>query len=190
MIWIPLIKTLLTLNDFSWYLGKLIYSGCITIVHFDILKSVLTPANKSRYSFYRMGWVNPESERTTKIKFRCGWDSNLKPLDRQLSMVPLSYHRIVHLDILKSVLISAHPYASNVQWFFVISMKINVWRLYRHTTFRHSKGELNSAHRDTSNGKGLFFISWTINIWQLHKNITLRHSETWSEFYSSRRFQR
>ena len=28
-----------------------------------------TPANESRYSFYRIGWVNPESERTTEIKF-------------------------------------------------------------------------------------------------------------------------
>ena len=28
-----------------------------------------TPANESRYSFYRSGWVNPESERTTEIKF-------------------------------------------------------------------------------------------------------------------------
>ena len=28
-----------------------------------------TPATESRYSFYRMGWVNPESERTTEIKF-------------------------------------------------------------------------------------------------------------------------
>ena len=28
-----------------------------------------TPATESRYSFYRIGWVNPESERTTAIKF-------------------------------------------------------------------------------------------------------------------------
>ena len=28
-----------------------------------------TPAIESRYSFYRNGWVNPESERTTEIKF-------------------------------------------------------------------------------------------------------------------------
>ena len=28
-----------------------------------------TPATESQYSFYRMGWVNPESERTTEIKF-------------------------------------------------------------------------------------------------------------------------
>ena len=28
-----------------------------------------TPATESRYSFYRMGRVNPENERTTEIKF-------------------------------------------------------------------------------------------------------------------------
>ena len=31
-----------------------------------------TPATESRYSFYRIGWVNLESERTTEIKFPLG----------------------------------------------------------------------------------------------------------------------
>ena len=30
---------------------------------------VVDPATERRYSFYRMGRVNPESERTTEIKF-------------------------------------------------------------------------------------------------------------------------
>ena len=34
-----------------------------------------TLATKNRYSFYRMGWINPESEHTTEINFFCRWDS-------------------------------------------------------------------------------------------------------------------
>ena len=41
-----------------------------------------TPATESRYSFYRTGRVNLESERTTEINICRGWDSNPQPLDR------------------------------------------------------------------------------------------------------------
>ena len=67
-----------------------------------------TPANESRYSFYRMGWVNPESERTTEINFRRGWDSNPQPLDRQSSVLPLSYHRPLYRGFCS--LLSAPPF--------------------------------------------------------------------------------
>ena len=52
-----------------------------------------TQATESRYSFYRMGWVNPESERTTEFNFCRGWDSNPQPFDRQSNVLPLSYDR-------------------------------------------------------------------------------------------------
>ena len=58
-----------------------------------------TPANESRYSFYRIGWVNPESERTTEIKFPPWVGSNPQPFDRQSSVLPLSYHRSLVCNI-------------------------------------------------------------------------------------------
>ena len=33
-----------------------------------------TPATESWYSFYQMGWVNSESERTAEINFRVGFE--------------------------------------------------------------------------------------------------------------------
>ena len=51
------------------------------------------PGHRKPVLIYRMSWVNPESERTTEIfNFRRGWDSNPQPLDRQSSVLPLSYH--------------------------------------------------------------------------------------------------
>ena len=57
-----------------------------------------TPTTESRYSFYRIGWVNPESERTTEIKFP-PWvrfelttsSSTVQRVTTELS--PLSVHR-------------------------------------------------------------------------------------------------
>ena len=42
--------------------------------------SVQGPATISRYSFYRMGRVNLESEFTIEINFCHGWDSNPESL--------------------------------------------------------------------------------------------------------------
>ena len=37
--------------------------------YFKFQLYVEDPATESRYSFYRMSWLKPESERTTEIKF-------------------------------------------------------------------------------------------------------------------------
>ena len=52
-----------------------------------------TPTIESRYSLYQIGWLNPESERTTEINFCRVWDSNSQSLDRQDSVLPLDYQR-------------------------------------------------------------------------------------------------
>ena len=58
-----------------------------------------TPATESWYSFDQMGWVNPRASARQKLNFHCGWDSNPQPLDRQSSMLPLSYHGSLFIEL-------------------------------------------------------------------------------------------
>ena len=66
-----------------------------------------TQATASRYSFYRMGWVNPESESTSEIDVRLGWDSHPQPLDQQSKVVSPKYHRSLNS-------VSRHHFCWNV----------------------------------------------------------------------------
>ena len=50
-----------------------------------------TQATESRYSFYRIGRVNPESERTTEINFCHWWNLNQQYFHLQSSVLPLSF---------------------------------------------------------------------------------------------------
>ena len=53
-----------------------------------------TPATEIRYSlFTELAEKTRRASARQKLKFRRGWDSNPQPLDRQSSLLPLSYHR-------------------------------------------------------------------------------------------------
>ena len=59
---------------------------------------------------------------------------------------------------MKNEINSACPYAFNGNGLFILFQKINIWRLHKNNTLRHSKNELNHARHDASNGKGFLKI--------------------------------
>ena len=97
---------------------------------------------------------------------------------------------IIPIDPLNKEINSAYHDAFNGKGLFILFQNFIYGGCIKLIHFDIVKSVLNSAHQDASNGKGFFIIFHKTNIWRQHKNNKLRHSEEWSDFCSSRRFQR
>ena len=76
-----------------------------------------TLATESQYSFYRMGWVNPESERMTEIKFPpwVGFEPTTSWSTVQRVTTELSLLSIIIIIIIV-IIITKNLYSAYARW--------------------------------------------------------------------------